>query len=648
EALITEVLAVLHRLEEQQIADAHPDIAVKVCELINNTAASAYSQAVIAAKQIDSYIATHANDPPETKPAALRQFLADFNTPLPTTSGIKMTPPGAIITTGRRKAPELDARMRAGRVIEAGSYRLTVYGQAQVIAKFGKYLQALRKGLPKLYPEFLKATQPRRIKVKTQIQFRIRRQGVNNDQYLLFGIHPKDKKLIVCEKSSFGRDKLTEFILVGDPSVPYLDVDRLNVVDRRSGKQDECLIDFISKTIIHWCSHDKVYPFLKMRVLFTPELVSMWFDSLEWGGAFDRHGNFAPVEDTDIILHITLEFIESTKGLIPPRSIISGVSKRSSSGNQHSWHSHWSEKRRESFGQLTDGDVGVFDGRTETIITGTDKGGLLLSAFKPKRQKKLAKIREELLSERAAGRISGGRVQEGMQKLFYQIGIHVEPIASKPGIPDSARPLPGASMPTREEADRDIETVGWDNPSLTIFGVTHTAVALAVEYLNTLGPEGQAMAKLLEEIAARGLIRAGPFTRFLCSPYQRGLAVNRDHPIHQEVVEVAASLAHDIAILLDPVRYKEHSVNETREKGLREWAANKQRIQAGSLAGRASDITQRVVGFRAINPDLHAAITYLQYNNPAIWPLVTQLLESAEFEIRYAQGIQSGANISRN
>jgi MoxR-like ATPase len=133
---------------------------------------------------------------------------------------------------------------------------------------------------------------------------------------------------------------------------------------------------------------------------------------------------------------------------------------------------------------------------------------------------------------------------------------------------DSARPLPGQSMPSRDQVNAAIQKVGWDNAQA--LAEDAAGIKLAASYLKSI--DENVMAEYLEYLAKAGLIRAGPFESFLASTYtdaqgQEGIALSKNYLPYNSIIEVVASLIHEIGATskfnLD------HSNNADREAGFK-------------------------------------------------------------------------------
>ncbi|MGD9015559.1 MAG: glycogen/starch synthase, partial [Candidatus Omnitrophota bacterium] len=189
--------------------------------------------------------------------------------------------------------------------------------------------------------------------------------------------------------------------------------------------------------------------------------------------------------------------------------------------------------------------------------------------------------------------------------------------ALRRAFPDSSRPLPDQPMPSTRKVNASVRTVGWDSNRVAAVGIDSIEVSLAAGYLRSINRED--MASYLEYLARAGLIRAGPFEDFLAATYMinrtaEGIALNNTHPIHNNPIERAASLIHEIGATK---RFNlTHIENTQREKAFKESLSGKQtkesylaRIAQLSSQGRVRTIPKDELRFEMTPEDIQRYFT---------------------------------------
>ncbi|MDD3151118.1 MAG: hypothetical protein PHV68_09860, partial [Candidatus Gastranaerophilales bacterium] len=161
---------------------------------------------------------------------------------------------------------------------------------------------------------------------------------------------------------------------------------------------------------------------------------------------------------------------------------------------------------------------------------------------------------------------------------------------------DPARPIPGQPMPSQAAVQEAIRAKWYSSDTLTV-ARSHPSVDLAIEFLRSRrqGARSNRKAAHLTYLAKAGLVRAGPFGGFLAGVYRidertEGIAINTAHPLHDDIVEVAASLVHEIGAT-SPFN-RTHGRNVNRENRFRIWYERKAVRSSGFIS-----ITEQQEGF---------------------------------------------------
>ncbi|MFA5223659.1 MAG: HEAT repeat domain-containing protein, partial [Candidatus Omnitrophota bacterium] len=133
---------------------------------------------------------------------------------------------------------------------------------------------------------------------------------------------------------------------------------------------------------------------------------------------------------------------------------------------------------------------------------------------------------------------------------------------------DSARPVPGQPMPTRNEVNNEINRIGWDNTQA--LAADAAEIKLAISYLRSINENP--MADYLKYLVEAGLIRAGPFQGFLASTYisadnKEYIVLSNSYPVYNTTLERAASLVHEVGATF---KFGDtHKINTERENSFK-------------------------------------------------------------------------------
>ncbi|MDD3089776.1 MAG: 2-phospho-L-lactate transferase CofD family protein, partial [Candidatus Omnitrophica bacterium] len=152
--------------------------------------------------------------------------------------------------------------------------------------------------------------------------------------------------------------------------------------------------------------------------------------------------------------------------------------------------------------------------------------------------------------------ISIPRVEAFIQEL--EDNVSHDNVSFDNGAADSSIP---ESDP--EETAVFIHAAGWN--TFDRIDSDREEVLLASAYLRSIDNEN--MAVHLEDIANRGLIRAGPVEGFVVSPYEEGLAINTSDPAFSSALARTALLVYGVGMFFE----YGHQDNLSRAEGLYSW-----------------------------------------------------------------------------